>query len=141
MNTIHKSVPATDAQSTFRTIRYFLYAYAIVGWLGFLTVVILGAMPGTKNNLDLVNATAWIHGLIVALTGIPFVKLADKAAQAKGNAAMRLRIVLTVVPIAFIAVIFLLSLPVWMNVEQVVCALLLLSAGIVYFRRTVIAKN
>jgi hypothetical protein len=135
MAQLTSSTKAAETQSTFRIVQWLLSGYAIVGWLGFLSAILLTILASTKNNPDLVNTTTWIHGMIVALTGIPFIKLVDKAANAKGRAVARLRIVLTVVPIAFIAVIFFLPLPLWMDIEQVVCATLLLAAAVAYFGR------
>jgi len=128
--------PATISTSTFRTIKQLLTVYAAVGWLGFVTVVAL-SVTVAKSHPGLVDTTTWVHGLIVALTGIPFVALADKAARSEGGGATkRLRVVLTVVPISFIAVLFFLSLPTWMYVEQVICAGLLAAAAVVYFKRS-----
>jgi len=124
----------TNVTPTFRIVRKLLAAYAVVGWLGFVTIVLVSATLA-KHHPDLMSTTTWVHGLVVALTGIPFISVADKAAQAKGRAATRLRIILTVVPIAFIADIFFLSLPTWMDVEQVACAMLLATAAVVYFTR------
>lgn len=121
-----------NATPALRTVRRLLVTYAIVGWLGFATIVLL-SVTIAKHHSDLVSVTAWVHGLIVALTGIPFVMVASKAAQYKGRAKTRLRIILTIVPIAFIAGIFLLSLPTWMDIEQAICALLLAAAAVVYF--------
>lgn len=123
-----------DTTSRFRGVRRLLIVYAAVAWLGFVTTILLSATVA-KHHTDLVSTTAWIHSMVVALTGIPFISVAGKAAQSKGRAAMRLRIILTVVPIAFIADIFLLSLPTWMDVEQVICAVVLGAAAAVYFTR------
>jgi heme/copper-type cytochrome/quinol oxidase subunit 2 len=134
MNQSSSQKMSKDVTPTFRKVRWLLVAYAVVGWVGFATVVVL-SNTAAKHNADLVNATAWVHGLIVALTGIPFVSLADKAARNQGHARTRLQIVLTIVPCAFVAGIFILSLPKWMNVEQALCAILLAAAAAVYFTR------
>lgn len=118
--------------SSFNTIRKLLLAYTVVAWLGFVATILLSATVA-KNHPDAVSTTTWIHSMIVALTGIPFVRIAERAAQRNGRAVLRLRIVLTIVPIAFIADIFLLSLPAWMDVVQVLCALLLTAASAAYF--------
>lgn len=117
----------------FRMIQTLLTAYMVVGWLGFATVVVL-SLTIAKQHPSVANTTAWVHGLIVALTGLPFIAVAKKAAQSKGRAETRLRIILTVVPIAFIAVIFFLPLPKWMDAEQGICAALLLTAGMAYYK-------
>jgi hypothetical protein len=135
MDRLTNSTKAVGTQYIFHTVKWLLTGYAVIGWLGFLSAILLTTLASTKNDPNLINTTTWIHGMIVALTGIPFVKLVDKAASAKGRAVARLRIALTVVPIAFIAVIFFLPLPLWMDIEQVVCAALLLAAAGVYFGR------
>ena len=130
----NSSQAAKEQRDTyFRMIQTLLTMYAVVGWLGFAAVVVL-SLTITKQRADLVNTNAWVHGLIVALTGLPFISLAKKAAQSEGRAEMRLRIILTVVPIAFIAVIFFLALPKWMIAEQGICAALLLTAGMAYYK-------
>ncbi|MDU0204769.1 hypothetical protein ACYEXS_26155 [Paenibacillus sp. MAH-36] len=63
------------------------------------------------------------------------VVFASRAAIGKPRELMRLRIVVTVLLIAFTAVLFFLTLPVWMKVEQVVCSALLLVIAILIFKR------
>ena len=133
MSSDSRQATSKQRETYFRMIQTLLTAYTVVGWLGFATVIVL-ALTVAKQHTSFVNSTAWVHGLIVALTGLPFIAVAKKAAQSKGRAEMRLRIILTVVPIAFIAVPFFIDLPKWMNVEQGVCAALLLTAGMAYYK-------
>jgi undecaprenyl pyrophosphate phosphatase UppP len=117
----------------FRLIQKIVGAYGILSWLTFVAVVVL-SITVANNYPTSTNINAWVHGLIVAVTAIPIFKLVGRAAQDKRRALMRLRIVLTVIPLAIIAVLFLLPLPTWMDVEQAVCGALLLGAlGVLVF--------
>lgn len=123
----------TQRDTYFGMIQTLLAAYTVVGWVGFVTVIVL-SLTIADQHPSLVNTNAWVHGLIVALTGLPFMAIAKKAAQSKGRAELRLRIILTIVPVAFIAVMFFLALPKWMDVEQGICAALLFTTGMAYFK-------
>jgi chromate transport protein ChrA len=116
-----------------RLIQKIVGAYGILSWATFVAVVVL-SMTVANNYPTSTNINAWVHGLIVAVTAIPIFKLVARAAQNKRRALMRLRMVLTVIPVAIIAVLFFLPLPTWMDVEQGVCGALLLGAlGILIF--------
>ena len=117
----------------FRLIQKLVGVYAILSWLTFAAVIVL--TQTTVSNYSKDTATnAWIHSLIVAVTAIPIFKLVGQAAQNKGRALGRLRIVLTVIPLAIIAVLFFLPLPTWMDIEQAACgAILLVAFGVLVF--------
>ncbi|OPH49350.1 hypothetical protein BC351_37280 [Paenibacillus ferrarius] len=102
----------------------------MISWLTVAAIIILSY---TAPNL--VNPEAWVRGIIIAATSVLTLVFANRAATGKPRALMRLRIVVTLLLVAFTAVLFFLSLPIWMKVEQAVCSALLLVIAILIFRR------
>ncbi|UKS28063.1 hypothetical protein LOZ80_03740 [Paenibacillus sp. HWE-109] len=111
------------------SVRWLVTLYSLISWLTVAAIIILSY---TAPNL--VNPEAWVRGIIVAATSVLTVVFANRAAIGKPRALMRLRIVVTVLLVAFTAVLFFLTLPVWMKVEQVVCSVLLLVIAILIFK-------
>lgn len=99
--------------------------------LSILTVVALSVLSAVAPAQ--VNSEAWVRGVIVAGTSMLTFVFARRASRSS-RALLRLRIVALVIFIAVVAVLFFLTLPLWMVVEQIVCGLLLLATIVLVFR-------
>ncbi|WP_244209236.1 hypothetical protein [Paenibacillus ferrarius] len=118
------------AKPALHLVRWLVSFYLLISWLTVAAIIILSY---TAPNL--VNPEAWVRGIIIAATSVLTLVFANRAATGKPRALMRLRIVVTLLLVAFTAVLFFLSLPIWMKVEQAVCSALLLVIAILIFRR------
>ena len=92
--------------------------------LSVLTVAMVVVLSQLAPHL--VNPQAWVRSIIVAATSLLTFRFATMAARGKPRALLRLRIVVSILLIAIVAVLFFLPLPLWMVIEQAVCGLLLL---------------
>lgn len=101
--------------------------------LSMLTVVALAVLAGADPGQA--TPEAWVRGVIVAGTSMLTLLFATRAAKGDARAALRLRIIVAVLLVAFTAVLFFLPLPAWMVGEQAACAVLLLATAVLIFRR------
>lgn len=114
--------------SSLRVARLLMTIYMVIS---ILTVVALAVLTATAPQL--VNDEAWVRGVILAGTSILTLTFARQAARGRSHGLTRLRVVVAILLVAVIVVLFVLKLPGWMVVEQVVCgALLLATAALVY---------
>ncbi len=119
-----------------RAVLPLLLAYLVLAWLTIAAVAVLSAA-----DPRLVNAEAWVRGVIVACTSVLTLVIARRAAQGRPRALLRLRIIVPVILVAVIVVLFFVPLPAWMIVEQAVCGAILLAAAILLFRRAPVATG
>jgi uncharacterized membrane protein len=107
------------------------------GYLG-VSVLTLGAIVLLRNHSAIVNSAVWIRGTIVVLSALLTTLFAAKAAAGSRGAYRRLRII-SVAMIVAIAVIISLpgTFPVWLKLEQAVCAALLVGMAVVLNSRHV----
>lgn len=96
-----------------------------------LTVAAIITLSAIAPNL--VTPQAWVRGIIVAATSVLTFVFANRAAKGSQRALLRLRIAVAVILIAIGAVLFFLSLPLWMIVEQAACGALLLATAVIIF--------
>jgi hypothetical protein len=125
-STTHPRPPANKA--TLQTVKLLVGSYLALSVLTVATVAVLSQLAP-----DLVNPQAWVRSSIVAATSLLTFRFATQAAHGKPRALLRLRIVVSILLIAIIAVLFFLPLPTWMIIEQGVCGLLLLATTIIIF--------
>jgi hypothetical protein len=100
--------------------------------LGLATVAALVVL--TIVAPDDVTPQAWVRGVIVAGTAFLTLRFVQGAIGRERRALLRLRIVLSVLCVAVLAVLAFLSLPGWMVVEQGLCAVVLLAAAVLAYR-------
>ncbi|MGN6174885.1 MAG: hypothetical protein ACTHPS_18365 [Streptosporangiaceae bacterium] len=139
MTTQHSSTtplrpPANKAR--LRTVELLVGSYLALSVLTVAMVVVLSQLAP-----HLVNPQAWVRSIIVAATSLLTFRFATRAARGKPRALLRLRIVVSILLIAIIAVLFFLPLPLWMVIEQAVCGLLLLATTIIIFGKGVAATG
>jgi FtsH-binding integral membrane protein len=114
-----------------RAVLWLLGAYLVLSWATVTLIVILSSTaPG------LVTPQAWFRGVIVAAISILTFVLARKAAKGRPRALLRLRIVVTIILVAIVAVVFFLDLPTWMVYQQILCGALLLAVAILVFGKS-----
>jgi hypothetical protein len=133
-STTHLRPPANKA--SFRTVKLLVGSYLALSVLTVATVIVLSQLAP-----DLVNPEAWVRSIIVAATSLLTFRFATRAAQRTPRALLRLRIVVSILLIAIIAVLLFLPLPLWMVIEQCVCGLLLLATTIIIFGKGVAATG
>jgi len=113
-----------------RAARLLIGGYVALSVLTVATVITL-----SKLAPDQVNPQAWVRSIIVAATSLLTLRFAVLAAQGRPRALLRLRIVVSILFVAIIAVLFFVPLPLWMVIEQCACGLLLAGTAVVIFRR------
>jgi len=112
----------------FRAVRWLVGGYLVLSTLTVAAIIALSVIAP-----DLVNPQAWVRGIIVAATSVLTSVFASRAAKGSQRALLRLRIAVAVILIAVGAVLFFLSLPLWMIIEQGACGALLLATAIIIF--------
>lgn len=117
--------------SRLRLARTVVLAYAA---LSVLTVVALAIL--SKAAPSQVDAHAWVRGVIIAATSLLLIRFAAGALAGDARMLLRLRIVVAILLVAVVAVLFFLSLPAWMVIEQAACAVLLAVVALLIFDRT-----
>jgi hypothetical protein len=120
------------SRATFRTVKLLVGGYAALSVLTVATVVVL-----SRTDPHLVSPQAWVRSIIVAATSLLTLSFAVRAARGRPRALLRLRIVVTILLVAIVAVLFFVPLPAWMVVEQSACGLLLLATAILIFGKRV----
>ncbi|MDL9979732.1 hypothetical protein [Microbacterium candidum] len=96
--------------------------------LSLLSLLALGILSTVAPHEAAV--AAWIRGSIVAATGILMFVFATQAVRGSSRGLLRWRIVTAVMMVAIAVVVSIPGLlPPWFVVEQIVCGLLLLTAG------------
>lgn len=97
--------------------------------LSLLNLVVLGILSAVAPHEAAV--AAWIRGSIVAATGILMFVFATQAVRGSSRGLLRWRIVTAVMVVAVAVVVSIPGLlPLWFVVEQIVCGVLLLTAGV-----------
>ncbi|GMA24033.1 hypothetical protein GCM10025864_17920 [Luteimicrobium album] len=110
-------------------VRRLVLVYLALGLATVVTLVVVSiAAP------DDVTPQAWVRGVIVAGTAFLTLRFVQGAIRREHRALLRLRLVLTVLCVAVLAVLAFLPLPGWMIVEQGVCAVVLLVAAVLAWR-------
>jgi hypothetical protein len=111
------------------TVKWLVGAYAV---LSVLTVAVMITFSTVAPNL--VNPQAQVRSVIVGATSVLTFVFAARAARGHQRALLRLRIVVGVILVAVVAVLFVLSLPSWMIVEQAVCGVILAVTAVLIYR-------
>ena len=114
---------------TFRTIRRLLLAYLTLSLAALVAIVLM------RNDAAEVNSTAWIRGIIVAVTAPLVLLFAAKAAQGSRGAYRRLRVISIVTVVAIAAIVAAPgALPTWMKIEQGGCGLIMAGVAVLVSR-------
>ncbi|MEY9871347.1 small-conductance mechanosensitive channel [Streptacidiphilus sp. MAP12-33] len=107
--------------TAFRTMKTLVSGYLA------LSVATLVVAYVLRHHADLVTATVWVRGGIVALASLLMLSFVTRAARGSRGAYRRLRITSAVMAAAIVVIASLPGfLPVWMRVEQGLCGVLLL---------------
>jgi hypothetical protein len=122
-----ETVPAGKAP--LRAARLLIGGYVALSILTVAAVITLSRLAPHQ-----VNPQAWLRSIIVSATSLLTFRFAVLAAQGRPRALLRLRIVVSILVVAVIAVLFFVPLPLWMVIEQCVCGLLLAGTAVVIFR-------
>ncbi|MDL4773749.1 hypothetical protein [Actinomadura xylanilytica] len=110
----------------FRTVKLLIGAYLAISVLTLVAAFLL------RGNADEVNDTVWVRGTIVVISALPTFAFAARAARGSRRAFRRLRIISAVMVVAIIVIVSLPGLiPLWMKIEQGVCALLLAGVAVI----------
>lgn len=105
-------------------------ATALVGCYLALSVLTLAAVVVLRDDVALVNAAVWTRCAIVVATAVPMFAFARRAAHGSRTGYRRVRIMSAVMVVAIACVIAIPGpFPLWVEIEQGVCGLLL--AGVV----------
>jgi hypothetical protein len=112
-----------------RTARQLVIGYVVLSVLTVATVITLSQLAPSQ-----VNPQAWVRSIIVAGTSLLTYSFAVRASQGKPRALLRLRIVVSILVVAIVAVLFFVPLPLWMVLEQCACGVLLVGTAIVIYR-------
>jgi hypothetical protein len=107
----------------------------IGGYVALSILTVAAVITLSRLAPDQVNPQAWVRSIIVAATSLLTLRFAVLASQGRPRALLRLRIVVSILFVAVIAVLFFVPLPLWMVIEQCVCGLLLAGTAVVIFRR------
>jgi hypothetical protein len=108
-----------------RAVRILVGAYMALSLATVVAIVLL-----SSHWPDQVSPQAWTRGVIVAATSVLTFVFARRASSDQPRTMLRLRIVLFVILAAVVLVLFFLSLPTWMVIEQAACGVLLLISTI-----------
>jgi hypothetical protein len=116
--------------TAFQPIKLLVACYVGLALLGLGTAVLLRDHPG------LVNTAVWVRDGIVLVTSALTYLVTERAARGSRAAFTRLRIISVAVPVAIVALIALPDpFPVWMKVQQGLCALAVAGAAVLVNRR------
>lgn len=108
------------------TVAAFRVVIAVVSAYVALSALTVGAIVLMRNNATEVTDAAWTRAIIVLGTGLLLLSFALRAARGSRRSYRRLRI-LPIIMVIAIAVIVAIpgAFPLWLKIEQVVCAVLL----------------
>src|SRR5690348_8602528 len=108
-----------------RTVKILAASYLALSVLTLLAVVML------RHHPSIVTDAVWVRSTIVVLSAALTFTFAVRAAAGSRGAYRRLRILSSVMVVAIVVIIALPGLfPVWLKIEQGVCALLLVGVVI-----------
>jgi hypothetical protein len=122
----------TGLREAFLPVKVLVACYVGLGLVG------LGAAVLLRDHPQLVNSAVWIRDTAVVITSGLMYLIAERAARGKRSAFVRLRIASIVVPLAIALLIVLPDpFPVWMKVQQGVCALAVAGVAVLVNRPAV----
>ncbi len=99
--------------------------------LSAVTLVAEGIVQAAAPSL--VTIESWTRTAIVAIFALILLLVVNRAIRGSAGALLRLKIVVPIVFAAFVAVIFLLPLPTWVLIEQIICLVLIAVVGMLIF--------
>jgi hypothetical protein len=119
-------------RDAFQPVKALVASYIGLALLGFGATMLLRDQP------QLVNTAVWVRGSIVLATSALLYLIAVAAARGSRSAYVRLRVISVVVPLAIVVIVALPDpFPVWMKVQQGLCALAVAGVAILANRRAV----
>ena len=129
----------TATRTAFRNVKLLIGGYLAVGLAG------IGVIVAYHANRDMVTDAAQGRGVAIVISALLTMFFAFRAAQGVRRAFLRVRIV-SVVLVAVLAVLAALPgvFPVWMRIEQGLCAVILLGVALIVngrHLRTVFARR
>lgn len=121
---------SSGLREAFQPIMVLVACYVGLGLLGFGATVLL------RDHPQLVNTAVWVRGSIVLATSALMYRFAAMAARDKRSSFLRLRIASITIPVAIAVIIALPDpFPVWMKVQQGLCALVVAGVAVLVNRR------
>jgi len=121
---------SSSLREAFHPIRVLVACYVGLGLLSFGATVLL------RDHPQLVNTAVWVRGSIVLATSALMYRFAAVAARGKRSAFLRLRVASIVIPVTIAVIIALPDpFPVWMKVQQGLCALIVAGVAALVNRR------
>jgi hypothetical protein len=103
----------------------------VAGYLG-LSVLTLIAVALLRDHPAIVNAAVWLRAVAVVAGAALMLLFTVRAANGRGRAYLRLRLVSAIMVVAIVLIIVLPgAFPVWLKIEQGVCGLILLGVVLV----------
>jgi hypothetical protein len=116
-------------RDAFQPIKVLLACYVGLGLVG------LGATVLLRGDPHLVNTAVWVRCAIVAVTSSLLYLMAELASRGSRSAFIRLRIASIAVPLAIVVLVALPDpFPVWVKVQQTLCAVVVAGAAVLVIR-------
>jgi hypothetical protein len=116
-------------RDAFQPIKVLVASYVALGLVG------LGATVLLRDDPQLVNTAVWVRGTIVVATSALMYLLAELASRGSRVAFIRLRIASIAVPLAIVVLVALPDpFPVWMKVQQALCAIVVAGVAVLVIR-------
>jgi hypothetical protein len=124
-----RQTDVSSLRDAFQPIKVLVACYVGLGLLG------LGATILLRDDPQRVNTAVWVRGTIVLATSALMYLLAEKASRGSRAAFIRLRIASSVVPLAIVVLVALPDpFPVWMKMQQALCAIVVAGAAVLVNR-------
>jgi cobalamin synthase len=123
---------SSSLRDAFQPVKMLVACYFGLGLLG------LGATLLLRDHPQLVNTAVWVRGSVVLATSALTYLFAERASRGSKAAFNRVRIVSIIVPLAIVVLILLPDpFPVWMKVQQGLCAVVVAALAVLVNRRPV----
>ncbi len=116
---------------TLKPVIPLLTAYVVLSAATVVVEVVLAIIARGFGELGLVTIQSLVRTVIVLGFAIWTWFIGRGAARGSAASAQRLRIILPIVTVAFIVVLFLLPLPLWVLVEQIVACVVAAAGAVV----------
>ncbi len=120
-NTTNEALQNPHITQAFRTPKLLVSGYVAISWGAIVALFLM------RNHHNLATQEAWVHGFIISGTALLMASFMWRAARGDQNSFLRLRITTAILLAAIIVTSAIPGdFPMWMKLEQGVCAILLL---------------
>lgn len=129
---VKTNVVAAERLSHPRTVAALRVVTALVSTYVALSVLTVGAIVVMRNNTAEVTDAVWTRAIIVVGTALLMLSFAARAARGSRRSYRRLRILPIVMVVAIVVIVAIPgAFPLWLKIEQVVCAVLLTVVAVI----------